>query len=325
MILVLLLYSFLWTERLDTILQPLAKKIFILDGLKRTLVQKSLSSWNIVLSVVSEMLQFLEDIDDETLLLAHLSLIDSPYKIEVDFTFDKTEGFTRLMIFAQEWHLSNNLHAFFFTFTGCNHILIFWHRWKVWCQNAYITKTFTKLSWTPDKVKEKDFNYVCAAYDPHNRFHMNDVNRLRFLLFRKSSDYKLRKLSPTKKALQLHILLSAYAVRLIWAVTYNQVIKCHLRLTGNGSTPRAIGLLWIGADDMMLMTTCWCKWIHTYLHLQRILLSMQVCEERSIMSSVLQLHLYCNKIKYCWIVYLYIYRGVFRTQLNIYDGAFLRE
>ena len=137
------------------------------------------------------------------------------------------------------------------------------------------------------KVKErKRFQYVCAAYDPHNRFHMNDVNRLRFLLFRKSSDYKLRKLSPTKKALQLHILRSAYAVRLISAVTYNQVIKCHLRLTGDGITPRAIGLLWIGAEDMMLMT-CWCKWIHTYLYLQRILLPMQVCEERSIMSSVL--------------------------------------
>ena len=58
MILVLLLYSFLWTRRLNTILQPLAKKIFILDGYKRTLIQKSLSTWNIVFSVVSEMLQF---------------------------------------------------------------------------------------------------------------------------------------------------------------------------------------------------------------------------------------------------------------------------
>ena len=38
------------------------------------------------------------DTDVLTLLLAHLSLVDSPYKIEVDFTFDKT-GFARL-IFA---------------------------------------------------------------------------------------------------------------------------------------------------------------------------------------------------------------------------------
>ena len=49
--------------------------------------------------------------------------------------------------------------------------------WNVWCQNAYITETFTKLSWTPDKVKENDLNliekYVCAAYDLHNRFHTN--------------------------------------------------------------------------------------------------------------------------------------------------------
>ena len=76
---------------------------------------------------------------------------------------------------------------------------------------------------TPDKVKENDLSiiekYVCAAYDPHNRFHTNDVNRLRFLLFSKSSGNKLRKLPLTREALQLHILLSAYAAGWIWGVT----------------------------------------------------------------------------------------------------------
>ena len=109
---------------------------------------------------------------------------------------------------------------FFFTFTGCDFTSSFFDIsngtwWNVLCQNAYITETFNKLSGTQDKVEENNLNliekYVCAAYDPHNCFHTNDVNRLRFLLFTKPSDNKLRRLPPTREALQLHILRSAYA------------------------------------------------------------------------------------------------------------------
>ena len=117
---------------------------------------------------------------------------------------------------------------FFFTFTGCYITSSFFNIskstwWNVWCQNAYITETFTKLNWTPDKVEENDLNlmekYVCAAHDPHNRFHTNDVNRLLFLLFTKSSENKLRKLPLTRVALQLHISRSAYGAGWIWGVT----------------------------------------------------------------------------------------------------------
>ena len=75
----------------------------------------------------------------------------------------------------------------------------------------------------PDKVEENDLNliekYVCAAYDPHNRFHTNDVNMQWFLLFTNSCENKLRKLPPAREALQLHILRSAYAAGRIWCVT----------------------------------------------------------------------------------------------------------
>ena len=47
------------------------------------------------------------DTDVVTLLLAHLSLLDSPYEIEVDFIFGKDR------IFAQELHPSNSLHYCF--------------------------------------------------------------------------------------------------------------------------------------------------------------------------------------------------------------------
>ena len=72
-------------------------------------------------------------------------------------------------------------------------------------------------------MKENDLSlnedHVCAAYDPHNRFHTNDVNRLRFLLFTKSIETKLRKLPLTRYTLQLHSLRSAYGAGWIWGVT----------------------------------------------------------------------------------------------------------
>ena len=54
--------------------------------------------------------------------------------------------------------------------------------WNIWYQSRYITETFTKLSWTPDKVDKNEFNlvekYLCPAYGPHNRFRTSKVNRL---------------------------------------------------------------------------------------------------------------------------------------------------
>ena len=151
------------------------------------------------------------DTDAVTLLLAHLFLRDSPYEIEVDFTFGKDRRFYKIKDICSRITPKQQLVLLlFFTFTGCDITSSFldisksaW--WNVWYQNAYITETFTKLSWTQDKVKENYPNligeYVCAAYDPHNRFHTNNINRLRFLLFTKSSENKLRNLPLTREAL----------------------------------------------------------------------------------------------------------------------------
>ena len=71
-------------------------------------------------------------------------------------------------------------------------------------------------------MEENDLNltekYVCVAYDPYNRFNANDVNRLRFPLFTKSSDSKLRKFPQKRDALQLYILRSACNVGWIQGV-----------------------------------------------------------------------------------------------------------
>ena len=53
----------------------------------------------------------------------------------------------------------------FFSFTGCGITSSFfdisksvWE--KEWCQNAYITKNFTKLSWVPAKIEENTINLI---------------------------------------------------------------------------------------------------------------------------------------------------------------------
>ena len=80
-------------------------------------------------------------------------------KQKLTSTLGKT-GFTRSMIFAQELHLGNRLHEGFSSLL----LVVILHphfstyeksTWQnVWCRNAYITETSTKLSWKPRKVKE---------------------------------------------------------------------------------------------------------------------------------------------------------------------------
>ena len=166
----------------------------------------------------------------------------------------------------------------FFTLTGCDITYSFFDIskstwWNVWCQNAYSTETFTKLSWTPDKVEENNLNliekYVCATYDPQNHFHTNDVNRMGFLLFKKSSENKLRKLPPTREALQLYILRSAYAAGWTGGVTLQRSdqIPSSVDWGWKYSKDNRFGVDWCGVHDvnlneyifyMYLCTRCKC-------------------------------------------------------------------
>ena len=177
-----------------------------------------------------------------------------------------------------------------------------------------------------ENAKENDLNviekYVCATYDPDNHFHTNDVNRIRFLLFTKSSDNKLRKLPPTREVQQPRFLCSVYAVGWIWDVTLQRSDQILSQVDWGWKYCKynRLAVDWCGAyyviiSYYVIMFTYTCKKFSL----------MQMCNERSITSSVLQLCLYCVTRKYCWIVYLYIYRGVFTTQSNIYDRIFLRE
>ena len=110
------------------------------------------------------------DTDLVTLLLAHLPLLDSPYEMEVDFTFGKDRFYTINNIcirMTPEQQLA--FLFFFFTFTGCNITSSFfgiskstW--WNIWCQNAFVTETFTKLSWTPEKVFQSQSDWKTCMW-----------------------------------------------------------------------------------------------------------------------------------------------------------------
>ena len=122
-------------------------------------------------------------------------------------------------------------------------------------------------------MEENDLNliekYVCAAYDPHNRFHTNNISRLQFLLFTKSSENKLRKLTLTREALQLLILHSAFAAGWIWGVTLqsSDQIPSPVDWGWKYSKHNRFAVDWCGVYDVNLHEyrfTCTCKGLCTW-------------------------------------------------------------
>ena len=103
-----------------------------------------------------------------------------------------------------------------------------------------------------------------CCYDSHNRFHTDHNNRLPFLLFKRLSDNKLRKLPPTKEVLQLHILRSAYTAGWIWDVTLqpSDKIPSPVDWGWKYSKGNRFAVDWCGAYDVNLneyIFTCTCK------------------------------------------------------------------
>ena len=133
-------------------------------------------------------------------------------------------------------------------------------------------------------MEEIDLNliekYVCAAYDPHNRFHTNNISRLQFFLFTKSSENKLRKLALTREALQLLILHSAFAAGWIWGVTLqsSDQIPSPVDWGWKYFKDNRFAVDWYGTYDINL---------NEYIFPYTCMHPMQMCEERCIMPSVL--------------------------------------
>ena len=160
------------------------------------------------------------DTDIVTLLLAQYARFPHPCDSMVDFGFGGNRCFFHVNTIASNIPDPTLCGLIFLNpFTGCDVTPSFnlsklgW--WKVWRENDNVMPTFIKLSWTPNAVEEQDFvnieKFVCAAYDPTNRFQTDDINKLRYHLFSVSTDNNLCIIPPTRAALRLHILRSAYA------------------------------------------------------------------------------------------------------------------
>ena len=85
------------------------------------------------------------------------------------------------------------------------------------------------MSWTPLEVTEQDFEiiekFICAAYDIKDKFHIQEVNQLRYLIFCQLPDNNLRKLPPSKEALRRHILRSTYVGGWVWGSVLSEGIQ----------------------------------------------------------------------------------------------------
>ena len=103
----------------------------------------------------------------------------------------------------------------------------------------------------PASISEDDFveleKFVCRAYDQNPWFRTYDRDSLRYLLFSISTENNLRKLPPTRAALQLHILPSAFVAGWIWG----QYLK------GHDSTPGPLDWSYV-LDTDESPTPKWC-------------------------------------------------------------------
>ena len=119
--------------------------------------------------------------DVVTLILAHLSLFQQSYDIEVDFGFGKNRKYYNIntisLLLSDE---QRSALLFFYIFTGSDVTSSFFNLskklwWKVWSENTFVSQTFIKLSWTPNDIIKMDYlkieKLVCTAYDPQKTFY----------------------------------------------------------------------------------------------------------------------------------------------------------
>ena len=107
------------------------------------------------------------DVDFITLFLIHLSLLDSPYEIEVGFNFGKGRPIYEINdVFSKSTPEQKLELMFFVAFTGCGITFWFFDISKCTFMQEHMVsewinyKKRTTLSWTLDKDKENNFNMI---------------------------------------------------------------------------------------------------------------------------------------------------------------------
>ena len=110
---------------------------------------------------------------------------------------------------------------FFHTFSGCDSTTSFYKKSKTILFNAWmkssnrdsITEAFQMLSWQPSPEIIKHCIVILEAYVAEfygSKQICNDLNVLRWKLFKASSSNNIRELPPTKSSLHLHVLRASF-------------------------------------------------------------------------------------------------------------------
>ena len=149
------------------------------------------------------------------LLLAHIPLVNNPIpNIEVDCSYGTGRRYCIHKITLKISIEKCMGLLFYFAFTGSDYTSSFFNTskaawWKLWLNSSFVDETFKKLSWKPFQLDEHDFEvverFVCVAYDTPKKFHLQDKNKLHFMLFSQLSDNNLRRLPPTTDALEVGV------------------------------------------------------------------------------------------------------------------------
>ena len=118
---------------------------------------------------------------------------------------------------------------FFHAFTGCDSTCAFFRKtkpifFKLWMSSPFkdvITQAFHDLSWLPKKetvIKHFDTieKFIVAAYKGDIS---STIDVTRFDLFASSATGNLREIPPSRNALQMHVLRSAFQSGWVWGNT----------------------------------------------------------------------------------------------------------
>ena len=125
---------------------------------------------------------------------------------------------------------------FFHSFTGCDSTASFYGKTKKFWYERWmtqlntpedITSVFTRLSWLPShETVEANLQilerFVVAGYNTNVKSAELSLDEVRYNLYTVSPKMDLRVLPPSKNALRLHILRSAYQAGWIWGNSVSQ-------------------------------------------------------------------------------------------------------
>ena len=194
------------------------KDNILLRDNKKLVIRSSDS--DVVIIMISFMTQFIDYSDDVSV---KIDFGSRPYRrfIDVNSCYDHVGESIALAL------------PFFHALSGCDSTTSFYRKSKVNLFNAWmnssnyhsITEVFQMLSWQPSQETLVRCFVVLEAYIAEvygSKQSVDNLNLLRWKLFKASSSNNIRELPPTTSSLHLHVLRAAFQAGWIWGNSVSQ-------------------------------------------------------------------------------------------------------